>query len=37
MLFYTWKDIERYCLKRKKEWLAGIEIMDFYPDEIWYI
>ena len=34
MLFYTWKDIERYCLKRKKEWLAGIEIMDFYPDEI---
>lgn len=34
MKFYTWKDIERYCLIKRSEWKNEIFSMDVYPDEL---
>lgn len=34
MKIYTWKDIERYCLKNKKKWQAKIANIEVYPEEI---
>ncbi|MBS5141550.1 MAG: hypothetical protein KHZ91_01330 [Firmicutes bacterium] len=34
MRFYTWKDIERYCLIKRSEWKNEIFSMDVYPDEL---
>ena len=34
MKFYTWKDIERYCLKKQKVWEATFTGIDIYPDEM---
>ncbi len=34
MKFYTWKDIERFCLKNKKKWEKMLDSIDVYPDEI---
>ena len=34
MRFYTWKDIERYCLMNQKTWKSAISSIDVYPDEV---
>lgn len=34
MRYYTWKDIERYCFIRKREWEEKIYAIDVYPNEI---
>ena len=34
MKFYTWKDIERYCLMKQNQWNKAIFSIDVYPDEL---
>lgn len=34
MIFYTWKDVERYCLMNQDKWKSYIAAIDVYPDEI---
>ena len=34
MKFYTWKDIERYCLIKRNQWNEKILSIDAYPDEM---
>ena len=32
--FYSWKDIERYCLRYREQWQAYFHAIDVYPSEI---
>lgn len=34
MRFYTWKDMERYCLKKRSQWEGLIDFIEVYPDEM---
>lgn len=34
MKFYTWKDIDRYCLMKQNQWNKAICSIDVYPDEM---
>ena len=34
MRFFTWKDIERYCLKKRNQWEGSIDSIEVYPDEM---